>query len=498
MGDSVRNLVALFIIASALSACAGTGGDALLRSGDYSGAIAAYEAAEQATPDDGQVKRNLGVAYLRSGEHARALSKLEEARALRPDDPRVYFFLAEAHEEVGDFEGALLSYRDYLASGGKNEISLQMRVRELARKRAAREIALALQSEESRAVPSDSMTLAVPDFTNISGSRELAPLAKGLSAVVITDLRKVEAFRVVERERWHVLRSELELAHQEPAVVDTSGAESGSEWAVADSAALSGQIGQTGTDSAGQEPESESDDLEPAFEENESGLIDPSVAPVLGRVLGAGTLVQGLFTVISDTEIQLDAAIVDIETTETTIAGDPVAGNLIDVLHLEKQLVYQILQGLGVTPTEQERAEIDSLIVSDYRNFFEYCRALALEDQEHLDESSALFREVLVREPEFARRMDVASRINEPRQDFAALEQEELAGLAAPPPESTEGGPFLDDLVVSVGNGPGPDGGDGADQDDDDATDVTITDIEKVEQDLESIPDFPPPPGGRR
>lgn len=492
MSDSVRNLAVLFLLASALSACAGSGGDALLRSGDYSGAVAAYEAAEQASPDDGELKRNLGVAYLRSGQQERALAKLEEARALRPGDPTVHFFLADAHEAVGDFEGALLAYRDYLDAGGKNEISLQLRVRELARKRAAREIELALRDEAHRAVPSDSMTLAIPDFTNISGSRELSPLAKGLAAVVITDLRKVNGFRIVERERWHVLRNELELAYAKAALAESANAPSEE----ADSSVQTAP--STPPESEGivtVTPDPSEPDLLPAFEEDESGLIDPTIAPVLGRVLGAGTLVQGLFTAISETEIQLDAAVVDIVTTETTIAGQPVAGNLYDVLRLEKQLVYQILETLGVKPTPKEREEIDALSIGDYQHFFDYCRALVLEEQERFEDASAIYQELSRREPEFARRMDVARRITVPGDDFLALQQKELDGLVARPSSNAH---FLDDVVVSVGNGPGPDGGLGVDQEDDDGDDLTVTDLGKVEQDLQTIPDFPPPPGDRR
>ena len=499
MSETVRNLAVLFLLTSALSACAGSGGDALLRSGDYSGAVAAYEAAEQASPDDGELKRNLGVAYLRTGQHDRALAKLEEARALRPGDPRVHFFLADAHEALGDFEGALLAYRDYLDAGGKNEASLQLRVRELARKRAGREIELALREEVSRAVPSDSMTLAIPDFTNISGSRQLSPLAKGLSAVVITDLRRVNGFRIVERERWHVLRSELELAYTKAALMDSSSAPAEAAPSADSSARAVQSASPERTPETGEivtvTPDPTDPDLLPAFEEDESGLIDPTIAPVLGRVLGAGTLVQGLFTAIGETEIQLDAAIVDIQSTETTIAGQPVAGNLYDVLRLEKQLVYQILQTLGVTPTTEEREEIEALFINDFQNFFDFCRALVFEEQARFEEASPIYRELLRREPEFARRMDVERRITEPGEDFLALQQSELDALAEPVSSNVH---FLDDVVVSVGNGPGPDGGVGVDQEDDDGDDLTVTDVGKVEQDLETIPDFPPPPGERR
>ncbi|MCA9729121.1 MAG: tetratricopeptide repeat protein [Candidatus Eisenbacteria bacterium] len=511
MRQSVRHLAGLLALVASLSACAGTGPDALLRSHDYPAAISAYEAAEQRSPDDGEIKRNLGVAYLESGDSERALAKLEEARAIRPQDPRVYFFLAEAHEAVGDLEGALLSYDDYLSVGGRNEVSLQLRVRELARRRAEQEIAKALVDESERSGATDSTTLAVPEFANISGSVPMAPLAKGLAAVTITDLRKVEGFRIVERERWNVLKSELQLAYQRrdaaqsdtttggesgvPTAEDTtsgitspSGSEAGTPQPASGELAEEAAIVDSTANPGAQVPT-------PTFEEDESGLVDPETAPVLGRVLGAGTVIQGLFTVFGDSDIQLDAAVVDVPTSATTIAGEPVVGSVPEVLHLEKQLVYQILEALGVKPTPGEREEIDALVVEDPASFFEYCRALALQDQGDYPAASRIFRALLDKEPEFAQQMNLVRQVSRNREDFSALEHDELEDIAGPGSGDPAG--FLDDLAVSVGNGPGP-SGDGSGPEDDDATDVTITDVEKVEENAQTIPDFPPPPGGRR
>jgi tetratricopeptide (TPR) repeat protein len=468
-----------------LAACAGTGGDALLRSGDYPGAIAVYEEAERAAPDDGEIKRNLGVAYLRASEIQRAIAKLEEARAIRPDDARVHFFLAQAREADGDFEGALRAYGAYLEQGGANEAALQARIRALARRRAERDIRAALQTEAERATPGDSTTLAIPDFANISGSRELAPLATGLAAVVITDLRQVEEFRIVERERWHVLRNELLLAREgEAADTLTSG--------TAEPAAPRTDPGSPET----AEFETDPGDLPTAFEEDESGLIDPRIAPVVGRVLGAGTLVQGLFTVFGETDVQLDAAIVRLPGTETTIAGEPVVGTVRDVLRLEKRLVFQILAELGVEPTAEERAAIDNLLVNEPASFLDFCLALQLDDEERYEEAARHFQSLVLREPAFAAAMGLESKLYKTERDFSRLAIDELEELVRTDPRGPR--TFLDDLAVSVGNGPGPDDGDGAGPESDDATDLTVTDVEKVETDLQTIPDFPPPPGGAR
>src|SRR5688572_13855365 len=55
-------------------------------------------------------------------------------------------------------------------------------------------------------------TVAITYFDNNTNNADLAPLAKGLADMLITDLSHVSSLQIVERERLNQVLSELKLA----------------------------------------------------------------------------------------------------------------------------------------------------------------------------------------------------------------------------------------------------------------------------------------------
>jgi Flp pilus assembly protein TadD len=83
--------------------------------GEYAEAIAQYEAAVAATPDDAAAWHDLGIVRHHEGDDAKAIVALERARTITPNDPRPRIALAVLRIKRGDREGASREYRGLLA-----------------------------------------------------------------------------------------------------------------------------------------------------------------------------------------------------------------------------------------------------------------------------------------------------------------------------------------------------------------------------------------------
>lgn len=139
-------------------------------------------------------------------------------------------------------------------------------------------------------------TLAVLYFRNRSGREELAPLQKGLSLMLITDLSIVENLQVVERARFQALMEEMGLGV--------------------------------------------------------SGLVDEGTAPRVGKLLGAGRLVGGDVEGAIQERIRVQSRLLDVQT--TSVIGQPASEGLLEELfRVEKDLLFDILKLLKIEVSPQ-------------------------------------------------------------------------------------------------------------------------------------------------
>ncbi|MFH1144055.1 MAG: peptidoglycan-binding protein [Candidatus Eisenbacteria bacterium] len=498
-------------ILTGVSGCATSGGPSgyrLLRNHEYEEAVRVLRIEEAARPQDLRTVRNLGIALAYAGETEEAIPVLERARALAPADPQSAYHLGRVCEKAGRIDCAIQAYGDYLGLGGKGAAEVRASLQALSIQKARQEIEATLAREaeiSAAAIPEN--TVAVPHFANTARSDTLAPLSRGLAAMVISDLGKVEALRVLERERMQILLDELGLAGdmgEQPGAAGESAATGG--WKPVETVEGMQQRLRALIRAGGTRPyyEGRIDGLSgPRFKEAvrafqaEHGLeadgvpgvrtqakleeisrlhepsapasagsasaarpsriesaVDPATAPRLGRILGAHRLVQGAFVPLAGTQIQLDAVLVQARNGTQLSTGAPVDGPVEDVLKLEKQLVYQILQALGISPTPEERGEIDVLPTTDFLAFLAYSRGLELEDLGLLAEASAAFGEAVSLDPAFEAAQIHAETTAITAEDKQKLEQAELI-------RSTRGEPASDDRLIRTGGwsdlGPDPD-----------------------------------------
>ena len=453
-GKVLRSLVPVVTLLATISlggcvASRGTPGDQLLRKGEHQAAVAAFEAEERAQPDNPEPKRKLAIALLRLGDAERALQKLDQASQLAGENRTTLLFRAQAHEQLEDLDQAIWAYNRYLLAGG-NPRGVRARLDALALQKAARHAQRAIAREDSlRGTVPDDKTLVVPDFTNAAGIDDLAPLERGLAAVLITDLSKIERLRVLERGYLNTLMTELDLARGATQAPDTGTIE---------------------------------------FSPPVSMVQDN--APRLGRLLGAGTFVQGVFSPQGSSRIQMNSSVIDASSGNVAFSGELVEGELKEVLLLEKELVYQVLEHLGIEPTPREREKIDRLPTQSFQAFLDYSRGLYLRDLGLLKESQAAFEDAVDADADFDEAQAEADRGTE--DDITDLVEAELEATITP---ATEPGDILGDVVGDVGGGPAPDeGGDESEViDEPGPVDFTPTTEDRVNM----IPEFPEPPPGR-
>lgn len=148
------------------------------------------------------------------------------------------------------------------------------------------------------------ITLAVLYFENnsIADKEKMEPLGKGMASMLITELTKVKAFRVVERERLNDVLAELKLS--------------------------------------------------------QTGVIEQSTAQKIGKLLGAQTLLLGSFMNSFGSKIRVDLRIVETET-GLTLKAEEVTGDLEDLFDVVRDLAVKVTDKFEVKLSSDEKNELE-------------------------------------------------------------------------------------------------------------------------------------------
>ncbi len=447
--------------------CAGTEispGLRLLEAGQPVAALEALRAESASHPDDPLVQRDLAAALLESGRAAEAAVLLRRVRTALPREAAVAFLLGRACEQSGDLEGALAAYRDYLARGGRGKDEVAARLQAITQRRIEVELHTALAHEDSIAateVPEN--TVAVPDFTNPAWNDSLSPLGRGLAALLITDLSRVEALRVVERARLRVLLDELDLART-PAVTPPESdapvpapAPAPAPVTVHEPVPVPVPVpvpAPAPVPVPVPSPAPAPSAVTPTPE------ITAKLAARVGHLLGARRFVQGSFLPLPDERVQLDAGIMDIvgELPIAVSAEEPIQGRLSEILRLEKTLGVAVLEALGVSVDAGVQKALGEPATDDFQAFLFFSRGLVLEDGGWREEAAAAYRRAVERSPSFAEaaeRLRITSVGAAEQQDLDRKEIRELKRPSSLPAITGER------QIGALGLGPLPDGSGG-------------------------------------
>lgn len=347
-------------------------------------ALAACSAPGRIAPDSALGR---GRAHLAAGRYAEARGAFREWLALHPDDPRAAVGLAVAHDELGALDSARAIYNrlvavDDLPRGVRRTLEGRLRLldrrelREAVAQAAAAEATLAQQAPEPR-------TVAVLPFLYLGADSTLQPLGLGLAHFFVSDLAQVPGIRLLERQRVSFLLDELRLGR--------------------------------------------------------TALVDRATAARSGRLLGAERVLQGSLNDFVGDRIRVDASLVATVTREVAASG---AGEdaLRQLFDLEKAVLFQLIDGMGITLTAIEEERLRERPTRHFFAFLGFSRGLDAEDRGEFRLAEAQYREAARLDPQFRQAQMRAEAVG--AMAAAAVSAAELVGLAA-------GGAGADDGFVT-------------------------------------------------
>ena len=351
MIKNLTKFILLFLTALLFSNCAATlydQGRSSLDDGQYIQAIAIFKEELKTNPYNYQALRDLGIAELKNNDLQNAEVSLLKAKVIKPGDDETIFYLGMLSEKLGDYDEAIDYYKKCLSLkslSGDVEGKIEGRIQIISQKKMEQEIKTTLQNEESLSQePVPHNTVAVLYFQNLGTNKEMDVLQRGLAEMLITDLSKVKDLKVVERVRLQKLLDEMKLSSSE--------------------------------------------------------AFDQQSAPRLGRLMKAERLVKGTYLSMDDNTFRVDAGFIGTQDGSLQQVKN-VSGSLEEYFKLQKELVFNIVDQMGITLSDQEREAIQIIPTESYLAFVAYSKGLDQEDKGNYQEAAEYYQEAITIDPSF-------------------------------------------------------------------------------------------------
>lgn len=337
-----------------------------------------------------------GRAHLEAGRYEQARGAFEAALVASPGDANALLGLGAAYEGLGELARARETYRTLAAGNvsGRVRSVLEGRQRVLSRRELEVHAKLAVADEARLSeTPPEPSTYAVFPFRYAGRREDLRPLERGLAHVFVTDLSRIDALRLLERQQMQFIVTELGLV--------------------------------------------------------ESGRVDPATGARSGRLLQAAQVVQGQLDDVPGTErLRLDVTVVRTVTSEVAATGSA-ADRLQSLFDMEKAVVFQLVERLAIVLTPAEREAIAERPTANLQAFLAFSRGLEAEDRGDFTQAAAEYREASRLDPSFQSAGERAQSTSE-----MAVAQDlpipVVAELTAPAPQSAPSDGFLTDNLNSI------------------------------------------------
>jgi tetratricopeptide (TPR) repeat protein len=301
-------------------------------------------------------------ALAKNGSDVATRVRLAEAlrRAKQPDSaarllepmttttPVAAFYLGLVREDQGRPGDARQLYQRYLSGARTPELRDQVRDRLALLDRMELDLAVkdALSQEDRlRSRTPEPRTVGVFPFLTVTNDPQLRSLGTALAELLTTDLAQTDRIKVVERVRLQDLLNEIKLS--------------------------------------------------------EARRVEPATAVRSGRLLGAGTLIQGRIEG-TRTELSLQTAVVRVATPNA--APNPLRDKeaLNRFFDAEKRLALAIYDRMGVQLTSAERGRVTQQATSNVQALLELGFGLEAQDAGRYAEAAARFERAAQLDPNFA------------------------------------------------------------------------------------------------
>lgn len=335
-----------------------------------------------------------GRALLQAERYDEALASFREGLALEPGSANALLGIGAAFEGLGHLDSARTIYNRLATTDLSSRVRGQLVRRQnyLTRLELAASARQAVVDEARLAQqPPRDNTIAVFPFRYQGVRDELRPLERGLSQILITDLGKISALTLLERQRVQFLLDELALA--------------------------------------------------------ETGRVDPQTASRSGYMLQASDVVQGnIQDIPGTTRLQLDVNVVSTTTSDIRATGSA-TDNLQQLFDIEKQVLFELIDRLGVPITLAERQALEERPTNNLQAFLAYSRGLVAEDAGNYGAARAEYQAAQNLDPNFSAAASQAQETS----DLESAATQDLGDvselLSAPGRETSD---FLADNINSV------------------------------------------------
>ena len=211
-----------------------------------------------------------------------------------------------------------------------------------AAREAARSAIANERSLEASTLPPQS--LGIPPFQVRLSDTVLAALGYGLADLLTTDLARSAQLQVVDRLRLDAVLSEIHLV--------------------------------------------------------ESGRVDTTTAPRVGKLIQARRLVLGGLDQIPGGNVSISAGIADVATGELREAVSATAP-LDVILEAEKELAFRLLDQLGVTLSPAERSAVEQMPTKNIAALLAYSRGVRFEVEGRYSEAKQEYQRAVQLDPGF-------------------------------------------------------------------------------------------------
>jgi hypothetical protein len=156
-------------------------------------------------------------------------------------------------------------------------------------------------------------------------------------------------------------------------------------------------------------------------------------------MLRAASVVQGsLQDVPAESQLKLDANVVSASTADVSATGSA-SDRLQQLFDMEKRVVSQLLQRMGIALTPAEQRAVSERPTADLQAFLAFSRGLEAEDKGDFVGAASAFNAAAARDPNFRAARDrkaTAQRLG----IAAGLEPAQFAGTGAPTSPAAGGG----------------------------------------------------------
>lgn len=343
-----------------------------------------------------------GIDLYEQNKLVQARDILESAAQKYPENISVPYYLGLICLKLEQRQAAIDHWQKYISMAPQDETSLAINKNiTLLLRKEAREYAQKALAQEAEALnqPVEDNAVAVSGFKNL-GSQDLAPLSKGMAAMIIADLSSFQDLKVVEREKLQALLAEMKIGS--------------------------------------------------------SGLVDQKNAPKVGKLLRAKYVTSGSLTDMDHEKLQLAAAVFNAE--EVALVGDQQAGGKLSKFYeVEKELACQIVRQLGRVCANAPQA-FSKIHTKSLPAMVAYSEGLDYLDDDQYDEARIMFQRALDEDPNFG--LAQAALLATPAAAMLLMTESQMissAAAAAPSPAATAVGSTaaVSTGTVSAGGGLG-------------------------------------------